>query len=296
MKGIKKIRRKYVTLIVLGGIFLFLIGVSLFLRDKMEVSDLLETIYYLTQICSGFVVIVGVIIAAWQYVLTSRCEMSHIQTRQVQKAIDLSEYYKDNILHYYQVIKYVYEQSEILDSIKNIKTDDIEKFTFKEAKKLYRHEDIIKIQKHKEEAKFLKAILEANEIYNLDLSISDIEEKVEVKDGRNKKDVQVDSSKIIISFMNRMIMKTLNNLEFFSMHFTHNTADESVVYQSLHHTYIGLVEMLYYNICKQNQKARATFYTNVIGLYKTWDEKKEMNDSEYDRITESIVTKGTVCE
>ena len=58
----------------------------------------LEKVYYKSQIIGIFVAIVGVIISVRQYVHTSNNEIVKFKNDQVQKAIDLAEYYKDNIL------------------------------------------------------------------------------------------------------------------------------------------------------------------------------------------------------
>lgn len=70
--------------------------------------------------------------------------------------------------------------------------------------------------------------------------------------------------------MSKIINDVLNDMEYFSMHFTHKVADESVVYQSLHQTYIECVQLLYYNIAVNNKTDGTQYYTNVVDLYKTW--------------------------
>lgn len=80
--------------------------------------------------------------------------------------------------------------------------------------------------------------------------------------------------------MSRVVNDLLNEMEYFSMNFTHKVADESVVYQSLHQTYMQAVEFLYYNISKNNRPDGRQFYTNVVELYKIWYKKdKKMRDN-----------------
>jgi len=83
----------------------------------------------------------------------------------------------------------------------------------------------------------------------------------------------------------KAVNRILNDMEYFAMNFTHGTADESVVYQSLHQTYLAFVQMFYFNIALNNMPNGKQFYTNVIALYKIWYEKSENKKSE-------IITQG----
>lgn len=77
--------------------------------------------------------------------------------------------------------------------------------------------------------------------------------------------------------MSKIVNDLLNDMEYFSMHFTHGVADESVVYQSLHQTYVECVQLLYYNIAINNKTDGTQYYTNVVELYRIWYEKQRMN-------------------
>ena len=81
-------------------------------------------------------------------------------------------------------------------------------------------------------------------------------------------------------FMNNIVMETLNNLEFFSMNFNYNIADESVVYQSLHKTFLEVVYLLYYNIAVNNEPGDKKLFTNIIELYNLWQKKSEETKNE----------------
>lgn len=61
------------------------------------------------------------------------------------------------------------------------------------------------------------------------------------------------------------------------MGFTHNIANEAVVYTSLSQTYLSMVQMLYYNIAKNNHDAER-YFTNVIKLFNVW--KKRWQEKE----------------
>lgn len=75
------------------------------------------------------------------------------------------------------------------------------------------------------------------------------------------------------------------------MHFRHNTADQSVVYRSLHQSYLEIVQGMYFSIAEINKSPESKYYTNVIWLYEKWYEKnqKEIND----RMQENQLDHGT---
>lgn len=70
-----------------------------------------------------------------------------------------------------------------------------------------------------------------------------------------------------------LMFTILNNLEIFAMYFVHETADESVVYQPLHMSYLEIVRMLYYDISYANRGGEKRFYVNTIKLFNIWKGK-----------------------
>ena len=87
----------------------------------------------------------------------------------------------------------------------------------------------------------------------------------------------MDTAGLSRMFMSQIVNKLLNNMEYFAMSFTHKVADESVVFQSLHQTYLEAVQLLYYDISKNNRADGRQFYTNVVDLYKIWYNKSKEN-------------------
>ena len=99
--------------------FLFIISTLLialyikFLNQETETLSNIERFVISTQIVSFIFVITATVIAVWQFCLSCKSEISKNEIEKVQKAIDLAEYYKDNILSNYLIIKTVYENSDI---------------------------------------------------------------------------------------------------------------------------------------------------------------------------------------
>lgn len=68
----------------------------------------------------------------------------------------------------------------------------------------------------------------------------------------------------------------VNKLEYFSMNFMCGIADESIVYQSLHQSFFGVISFFYPKICSANSgTGKDKYYTNLINLYNLWKEREE---------------------
>lgn len=62
----------------------------------------------------------------------------------------------------------------------------------------------------------------------------------------------------------------LNDLEWFSMQCRYGIADEKLLYQSLHQTFLAEVQLLYIHISFLNENSEDKFYTNTIWLFELW--------------------------
>lgn len=267
---------------------------SLLLRNQ---SDYLSTWYYVSQIVNCIVVAFGVIYAAWQYYQSVTDSKRNTDIVRVQKAIDLAQFFKDNILDKYPPIEYIMEQSGSNKILKKISRANMQSFDCQEMRRYISEEDSNLLRQIQESNDFLKSLIDANGIFNMHFELNTIINNV--KDvGQNKKELTFSIAKtpVINTFMRDYINQTLNNLEFFAMHFTHNTADSSVVYQSLHQVYIDAVEQLYYFIALLNTDPVEKYYTNTIGLYLRWTAEKDRNDSKRCDHDNLFQTQGTVVQ
>lgn len=66
------------------------------------------------------------------------------------------------------------------------------------------------------------------------------------------------------------IIALLNRLEYFSMAFINNVADDEVVYQSLHQPFLIAIKTLYIPIALTNEFAHDKFYVNTTELFLKW--------------------------
>lgn len=283
--------RKLVTIcIIVISILLMISSSLLFFKFQKEQNVYVELLYYITQIISSIFVISGVVIAIWQYYLSCMDSNRNIDVICVQKAIDLSEYYKDNILAYIAAMEYIFDNSGISEIFSKIDKSNIEHFDQKELFIYIKDEDRKKLKKIQNTVKFSEVIANANAIYNLGLNDELI--KLCRKAGCTKFEQTQ-----ISTFLGKLITKILNNMEYFSMHFTHNVADETVVYKSLHQTYIKIVKMLYYHIAIKNPLSTTTkYFTNIIELYKIWNDRAINDEEKFAKDIRVLTNKGTVVE
>ena len=116
----------------------------------------------------------------------------------------------------------------------------------------------------------------------------------EYHDDKKKKICKIDTESVSVAFMSNLINRVLNNMEFFALHFKHKTADESVIYQSLHQTYLRSIPYLYYYIANANSDPSEKLYTNVIWLYEEWNKTKNQKIAEHAEKCASIIVDGTI--
>lgn len=276
-------RKSNTFILIMFGVLAPLVYVKIRRDPNISFS---EQWYYMSQIVTSIYVITGVVVAGWQYYLASSDSRRNLQITQYQKAIDLSEYYKDNILHYLPAIRYVFTESGALEDLKSITLDKMKLFNHRELQQILTEKQIQKLKDLQKNPKFIRGIIEANDIYGLKFVLHTKFVEIEDENGNKKKTISLNQDAIVIAFMSSIIMRTLNNMEFFAMHFNTNVADDSVVYQSLHQTYLELMPLVYYYIANQNVSEADKFYTNAIWLFHKWkkmtDERNEQAQAAYD--------------
>lgn len=248
----------------------------------------LQNVNNFIQIIVGVSVVLGAVIAIWQYVLTARCERAKIKNDRIQKAIDLAEYYKDNILPELVALRFVFDTTGISKILLNIKSSQMNEFDNIELQKCLSQSSIDKIKELMQSKKMAETILVSEQIYGLNLNLENYVRSTKGEKGELQ--IEINKDGIYRRFMSQIINKMLNNMEYFSMNFSHGIADESVVYQSLHQTYIEAVQLLYYNIAINNKPDGMQFYTNVVKLYKKWYKRNVQKKREVAHSGREIVT------
>lgn len=289
-----KSKKVQAILLILAAIFTEFISAVIY-RNINNTIPFPEILYYSSQIVTSIFVISGVVIAVWQYYLSSKSSKTDLEIVQVQRAIDLSEYYKDNILRYYPAIYYIFSHTGITDILDTIKPEQMKEFDSQELNHIFTPAQINRLKELQKTDEFVKSVIEANDIYNLHLKIHGSKREIE-REGSIEITIAIDKFSVAIAFTSNLINDVLNNMEFFALHFKHHTADESVIYQSLHQSYFEIILYMYYYIAKNNTDPTNKFYTNVIWLFNKWRETKNKQNSERCEKSRSIPYNGTIIE
>lgn len=282
----------WAVVIAIMYILICVICISVYYNHVDSTISFAELIYYVTQSVSCVFIVSGGIVAAWQYILAAKASRTNIEIVQVQRAIDLSEYYKDNILEYFPAIRYIYNKAGITKIIGTVHPNMMNDFDTVEYKQLFTSEQITELQRIQNSDEFYQAVLEADAIYNLGLNFIEVENK----DNDNENVRYVNKPSIVRVFMLDLINRVLNNMEFLALHFRHNAADDSVVYQSLHQSYLEMIPYLYPYIAQTNSESTGKLYTNVIWLYKKWQKEKFDQTANRSIKTQELQKHGTIIE
>lgn len=268
--------------IAIISIIAVLVGLP-FLLKKVFLLDENYGVMYLqiATILSYVSVTVGAILAFYQYYSTKKKES-------VKQAIDLAEYYKENVLKHSAIIMYVYSGS-VLEKITRAKDKSkMLLFNSHELDALFTDGEKKDIEDYLISDEFRQRIEEAYLIFGAPLEF--VEKSFSPQPGTSIKL----SNGLIKNFFLDFTLGVLNNLEFFAMYYSHNVADETVVYESLAPTYIGFVEIMYYQIASNNNvKNVEHYYTNVVKLYKKWKERQNSSKEELCSAMHNNIKMGT---
>ncbi len=245
----------------------------------LEITTDIQLVVALSQIVSAVFVIVGTVIAVWQYYLSSSKSLRELEISRVEKAIELSNYYKDNILDRYSFVRFIFSACGIIELLEaKRKSCEIKEFDILELERLYTKEEIEKFQNLKNDPVFVETVLKASLSSNIGLG-----DPVEIVgcDGKIVK-LHKNQKQVIVDFFNIYITQMLNNAEYFAMAFTHNIADESVIYQSIYPTFLEMCFVLYYYIAERSDPAKAKLYTNIAELYRVWRNREQEQLKEHE--------------
>mgnify|MGYP007033164153 CR=1 FL=1 len=281
----KKNKRKIISAILIL-MPLIIICIPFFINNIPIISgntSRIEIVEKIAQIIAALFVIVGTVIAVWQYYVSSKSEIVKVETEKVQTAINLAEYFKNEIIYPYSVVIEVYKAAGIYDFLQKEKAK-MKNFDVEEMSDIFSQEELKKLQNKYSSKEFIEKVIQINESFNLQLNGCRIIDNPS-PDGNNKVTMKVDINKAMNDFFNNYVVKLLNNVELFAMYFTHNVADESVVYQSLYPAYIEMCRTLYYDISKCSELGKPKLYRNLQGLYEVWlnksnETKRNIRDEE----------------
>lgn len=226
--------------------------------------------------------IVGTIIAVWQYYLSSSKRIREVEFSRVEKAIDLAGYFKDNVLERYSFVKRVFELCGITDMIAaKRKKYELKEFDISELQDIYTEDEIKKFKSLGENTECIKAIIAMSSAYNIEIKGYKKIIRDGMKEDEKVEEISANASEVFNDFYKRYIAQTLNNAEYFAMAFTHNIADESVIYQSIYPSFLEMCFIMYYYIAINSDPAISKLYTNIADLYCMWRKREQEQKDEY---------------
>lgn len=228
----------------------------------------IEFALYVAQIISAVFVAIGVFVALLQYYLVTRSETIKTDADRIEKAIKLAEFYKDEVLEYYAPIRAVYQKVGIYDRLQKEKKK-MKELDGEEMNEIFSEAEIAEIKSTLNSKELVREIADLYEQHNLKICGCE-SHIIDEADGKKRKEISIDPQKVLSDFHTNYVSRLLNNVEYFAMYFTHNVADESVVYQSLYPTYIELCRTLYFDIARCSPNGSPKLYRNLQGLYDIW--------------------------
>lgn len=297
---IKNHRMIFSIVFILIAMFIIIVPQLIFklpLVGETNVSGI-ELIMFSSQIVSSIFVIIGTVIAVWQYYLSSSKRIKELEFSRVEKAIELSNYYKDNILDRYSILKSVFDDYGITKMLQaKRKNCEIKDFDVLELNELYSEEEIKKFSELGSDEKFIDSIIKIVSTYNVDLKGYNKCIKKINEGTKSVVEISANPNEVYSDFFKTYIMQTLNNAEYFAMAFTHKTADESVIYQSIYPTYLEMCFIMYYYIARFSDPKVSKLYTNLASLYCIWREREQEQKKDINKQTRSAGNHtGTIVE
>lgn len=208
-------------------------------------------------------------------------------------ACDLARYYAHDIIQRYDLVCYTFNSSKKEKRIKELfPYDCLKEFSYKEMENILTeqgHDPIQIVQ----ELDWIDPVIIYQGIVQY---ASNIEERHAISDEciKTKEDSSGKSTveiihpeRLILTFHHEVVM-LLNDLEWFAMSCRYGLADEEMLYQSLHLTFLSSVWLLYHYICRNNHENKDKLFTNVIWLFNTWADRLREIEKEAQEQSEKI--------
>ena len=227
--------------------------------------------------------IINIVMAAIALVSAVFAILTYTHQRNRSKkaeACNLAAYYAKTIIEKSSIISSVFAQTGIDQYIRaNIDYREIKDFDRSEMEKLLEKrslacDDFVRKIYHVDPFVILNCRLaKAHTSIERDMTALDYIE-VDKETGEQR----LRNEKFLVEDFLQELTDLLNQLEWFGMNFQYEVADETLLYQSLHKTYLSLVWMLYPIISYNNVNNEDKLFTNVVWLFDKWR-------SRLDRIT-----------
>lgn len=255
--------------------------------------------------------------SAYQTWMTKRQHYSNFDKEKVLKSIDLAERYKlildSDIFYLLRVLK----ELGVTNEYNSFSYTDFKKFTSKEMNQKFKEHQIATLERLQRKLDFNDSEMEIlvrqyydNKNRMIEFYNSPIVQYLALKrkigkdslKGEVRKEDQANllklegyyslESDLIRSDFNNRIYSALNNLEWFAMNFKNGIANDSLLYQSLHQSYLEFIRLMYYVISSMNSDPKSKYFTNVIWLYLYWSDKYDEKCKQEDEHEAKLTTES----
>ena len=255
--------KKILICCLLGGAYLAFIGG--FAWYYIDTDNLLEILYYVSQIfCGGFVV-VGAVIAVIQYVFNSNEAKAENNKQRTIEAARLADEFRKTALPLINELCIAFSETKLLSEIiEYLDKQQLEQFNKEELDKLFPQE------------KWMEYRIEIAKNYLLrkDTEFKALDEQYNAtKDSFQKRTLAQKLNEALYEGhkkVSEMSNELANTLEYMCICFNTNIADDETVYQSLHKVFFLAVQIIYIFTFSVNQNEHDRLFYNIMILYKRW--------------------------
>lgn len=223
---------------------------------------------------------ISVIIATYQAYEIRKDNKQKNEIIEKENAFKMAELYANEILPLLAAISSFLKDIGHLKYADKIHNYDIKTFERQELQKYFSDKELIEIirclNKESNISYYVKYLSEGYKTFKFNYYA----ELIKLNDC-NKNPIPIDvikniSAKDLQNEVWHMMSQALNKLEYLCMYFNNNLAGNEYVYESLHQTFISYVENLYVVISYRNTDPAQKYFTEIIKLYNTWNQKENM--------------------
>lgn len=209
---------------------------------------------------TGLATLIALIIALIQLGSSIRVHKQNSYRESVVRAVDLAKIFQQSIVINISFIIQSFSFVGLDELIsRNVFADAKYEFTSREALKLFNKETIdeyFRLKKKFSDPNIIERILESDTMfaaYIKERNVTDLRNEVE-----------------------RVLIETINTLEWMAMLINTNAASSTVIFQSLHQLTLQFTRLLYFELSFRNKSEMDCdkFYTNLIQLYTDWNKKR----------------------
>ena len=250
---------------------------------------LIENLCYVSQIISGFFVIVGTVIAVAQYVFNSNTARNEADKQRKMEAARMADEFRKNVIPMISRLSNAYTddklQREIIEYLDNSK---LIHFNKDEMDKLFPRNKYMQYRTMVAQNYLLET---NNEFRQLVKKCSD--NKDEIQEERQNIERQIKKYMFdAITELGALSMELSNSLEYMCICFNTNIADDETVYQSLHTVFFQAVHMIYIFTFDINENEYDRLFYNIMLLYKKWkkinQQKKLEEENDKEKLEEEM--------